>query len=293
MTARSLRDTVPNAAQRARRDRLMRALLLGTVACALVPLIAILATVTVKGLGAIDLGFFTENPPYSYGREGGGYAPAIVGTVLMVSIATALSVPLGITAAVFVVEYPDARLVRPVRFFTDVMTGVPSIFVGLFVYSALVVDAGLGFGTLPGAVSLAILMLPIVVRSSEEVLRLVPSDLRNAAFGLGARRWQSVTRVVIPAAAPGLATASMLAVARGTGETAPLLITALGAREVVLRISGRPQGALPLQILDEARLALPAAVERAWAGALTLMLIVLLFTIGARLLGRGRTVGHE
>lgn len=271
----------------------MRALLLLTLGVALVPLVSILAVVVAKGAPALNLEFFTEAPPFSYRREGGGYLPQIFGTVYMVGVAVLLSVPLGIAAAVFTAEYPDSRLAAPIRFFTDVMTGVPSIFVGLFVYSALVVEAGMGFGTLPGAIALAVLMLPIVVRSSEEVLRLVPDDLRNAAYGLGARRWQTVTRVVLPAAGPGLATGSMLAVARGAGETAPLLLTAFGANVLITELSGRPQTSLTLQILDEARLALPAAVERAWAGSLTLIALVLLFTLGARLIARRSQVGGQ
>lgn len=210
----------------------------------------------------------------------------VFGTIYMVGLAVLMSVPLGVAAAVFLVEYKESKLVAPIRFFTDVMTGVPSIFVGLFVFSALVIDADLFFGTLPGAVSLAVLMLPIVVRSSEEVLRLVPDDLRNAAYGLGARRRQVVTRVVLPAAGPGLITSAMLAVARGAGETAPLLLTALGGRQLVFELTGRPQTALPLQILDDARGAFQPAIERAWAGAFTLMLLVLLFTVAARVIGR-------
>lgn len=283
---RSLREGTPNARGRARRDLLMRGVLLCAVAGALVPLTAILAVVIAKGAPALNLEFFTEAPPFSYRREGGGYLPQIFGTLYMVGLAVVLAVPLGIAAAVFIVEYRDSRLARPIRFFTDVMTGVPSIFVGLFVYSALVVEAGLGFGTLPGAIALAVLMLPIVVRASEEVVGLVPQDLRNAAYGLGARRWQTVTRVVLPAAGPGLVTAAMLAVARGAGETAPLLLTALGANVLVTELAGRPQTSLTLKILDEARLALPAAAERAWAGSLTLIALVLAFTIGARLLAR-------
>lgn len=290
---RSLHERTPNAAGRARRDLLMRGVLLCTLALALVPLTGILAVVIAKGAPALSLEFFTEAPPFSYRREGGGYLPQIFGTGYMVGLAVLLAVPLGIGAAVFVVEYRDSRLTRPIRFFTDVMTGVPSIFVGLFVYSALVVDAGLGFGTLPGAVALAVLMLPIVVRSSEEVLGLVPQDLRNAAYGLGARRWQTVTRVVLPAAAPGLVTGSMLAVARGAGETAPLLLTALGANTLITELTGRPQTSLTLKILDEARLALGPSVQRAWAGSLTLIALVLIFTIGARLLARRSQIGGQ
>jgi phosphate transport system permease protein len=288
---RSLRERTPNAARRASRDRAMRAVLLVTLVAALVPLAGILFVVVAEGLPALSVEFFTQAPPFSYREFGGGYLPQIFGTLYMMGIATVLAVPFGIAAAIFIVEYRDSPLATPIRFFTDVMTGVPSIFVGLFVYSALVIDQGLGFGTLPGAVALAVLMLPIVVRSSEEVLGLVPHDLRNAAYGLGARRWQVVTRVVLPAAGPGLATGSMLAVARGAGETAPLLLTALGANVLVTELVDRPQTSLTLQILDEARTALPASAERAWAGSLTLIALVLAFTVGARLLARRSQIG--
>ena len=283
---RPLAERTPNAARRARTDGILRGLLLLAVAVALVPLAFILVTIVQRGAPALSWDFFTEAPPFSYREFGGGYLPQIWGTVYMVGIAIVLSVPLGIAAAIFIVEYRDSRLAAPIRFFTDVMTGVPSIFVGLFVYSAIVIGAGTGFGTLPGAVALAVLMLPIVVRSSEEVLGLVPQDLRNAAYGLGARRWQVVTRVVLPAAGPGLATSSMLSVARGAGETAPLLLTALGANVMITALVGRPQTSLTLQILDDARTALPASTERAWAGTLVLMAMVLLFTVGARLVAR-------
>lgn len=290
---RPLSERTPNAARRARTDRVLRGLLLLAVALALAPLAHILVTILQRGLPALSWEFFTQAPPFSYREFGGGYLPQIWGTVYMVGIAILLSVPLGIAAAIFIVEYRDSRLAAPIRFFTDVMTGVPSIFVGLFVYSAIVINAGTGFGTLPGAIALAVLMLPIVVRSSEEVLGLVPQDLRNAAYGLGARRWQVVTRVVLPAAGPGLATGSMLAVARGAGETAPLLLTALGANMLITELVGRPQTSLTLQILSEARTALPASTERAWAGTLVLMAMVLLFTVGARLIARRSQIASD
>ncbi len=264
----------------------MRALLLSAVVVALVPLVLIIAVVLQRGVSALNIDFFLEEPPYSLGSRRGGYAPAFVGTLYMVGIAILLAVPLGILAAVYLVEYPDQRLVPLIRFFTDVMTGVPSIFVGIFVFSAVVVDAGFFFGTLPGAIALAVLMLPIVVRSGEEVLRLVPQDLRNGAYALGARQWQTVVKVVLPAASRGLVTGAMLAVARAVGETAPLLFTALGAREVVLAISGRPQGALTLQAFKDAGVPFDAANARGWAGALSLMAIVLFLTLGARFLTR-------
>lgn len=283
---RSLHEKVGNALVRERRDRVMRATLLASVGFAVIPLAVIVAVVLYQGISAVTPGFLVETPPANPNQEGGGYGPMIFGTLYMTGFAILLAIPLGIAAAVFLVEYPEKRLTGPIRFFTDVMTGVPSIFVGLFVFSALVIDAGLFYGTLPGAVALAILMLPIVVRSSEEVLRLVPRDLRNAAFGLGARRWQVVLRVVLPAAGPGLATSSMLAVARGAGETAPLLFTALGARRFITALNGTPQTAIPLQILDDARGAFVPATQRAWAGALVLLVIVLLFTVAARLVAR-------
>lgn len=290
---RPLAERTPNASRRARTDAVVRGLLLFALGIALVPLAYILVTILQKGAPALSADFFTQAPPFSYREFGGGYLPQIFGTAYMVGLAILMSVPLGIAAAVFIVEYRDSRLAAPIRFFTDVMTGVPSIFVGLFVYSAIVIGAGTSFGTLPGAIALAVLMLPIVVRSSEEVLGLVPQDLRNAAYGLGARRWQVVTRVVLPAAGPGLATGSMLAVARGAGETAPLLLTALGANVLITELVGRPQTALTLQILDEARTAMPAGVERAWAGSLTLMGMVLLFTVGARLIARRSQIGSN
>jgi phosphate transport system permease protein len=202
----------------------------------------------------------------------------------MGGLAALMAVPVGIAAGVFLTEFPGSRLAGPLRFFSDVMTGVPSVFVGLFVYTLLV--SCIGFGTFVGAVSLAIIMLPIVVRASEEILRLVPGDLKRASYALGARHWQTVLRVVLPAAAPGLVTASVLAIARALGETAPLVLTALAAQTVVFDFQGGGQTALPLLIFREARGAFAAGQERAWAGALELMLLVLLLTIIARYLGR-------
>jgi phosphate transport system permease protein len=165
------------------------------------------------------------------------------------------------------------------------MTGVPSIFVGLFIYTIFVQGGG-GFSTLAGGVALSLLMIPIIARASEEVIRLVPDELRNAAYGLGARRWQVITQIVLPTASSGLITASMLAVARAAGETAPLLLTAFGAFKIVTALLGSPQAALPLIIYNEARGPFEPAHARAWAGALELMLMVLLLTLIARAIGR-------
>jgi phosphate transport system permease protein len=202
------------------------------------------------------------------------------------TIAIVISVPLGVIGAVFLTEFPGSALSDPVRFFTDVMTGVPSIFVGLFVYAALVQGAGMGFGTLPAGIAISILMLPIIVRSAEEILKLVPPDLRNASTAMGARRWQTTWTVILPAAASGLVTGVMLAVARGAGETAPLILTAFGTPYLVTSLTGEAQTALPLLIFEGARLPFEASQARAWAGALELIAIVLGLTIVARLLAR-------
>ena len=166
------------------------------------------------------------------------------------------------------------------------MTGVPSVFVGIFVYAVLVRQ--IGFGTFVGAVSLAIIMLPIIVRSSEEILRVVPGDLKRASYALGARRWQTVRHVILPSASSGLTTGVMLAVARALGETAPLVLTALAAQTVVLDFQGQGQTALPLLIFREARGAFAAGQQRAWAGALELMVLVLILSVLARAIASRR-----
>jgi phosphate transport system permease protein len=270
-----------NAAARRLKNQIMHGVLIGALVLALVPLILILFEVIRRGASAMTWEFLTSVQTISLVREGGGYLNGLVGTLYMVSIAVIIAVPLGIAAATYVVEYSDSKLVPFIQFFTDVMTGVPSIFVGLFVYTILVQNGG-GFSTLAGGLALSLLMIPIVSRASEEVLRLVPDDLRNAAYGLGARRWQVVMKVVLPASSNGLITSAMLAVARASGETAPLLLTALGAYTIVPQLLGQPQSALPLIIFNEARGPFEPAHARAWAGALELMLLVLILTLVAR-----------
>jgi phosphate transport system permease protein len=281
----SLRRRSSNADARRRVDLFMRVLLGLCLALALVPLSLIILITLQQGLSTMSLEFLASTQPLSYRAFGGGFLHGLVGTALMVGIAILISVPLGIAASIFLVEYRTSRLARPVRFFTDVMTGVPSIFVGLFVYAALVREAGFGFGTLVGGIALSILMLPIVVRSGEEILKLVPADLRSASTAMGARRWQTTLFVVLPAAAPGLITGTMLAIARGAGETAPLILTAFGTSYLVTDLVGRAQTALPLLIFEQARQPFEAAQGRAWAGALELVALVLILTVAARLIG--------
>jgi phosphate transport system permease protein len=276
----SLRDCRP-ARRRLWRNRRNTALIVLAVALTLIPVVMILYEIISKGVLTMDWEFLTKSQPFSLRRTGGGFLNGLIGTAIMVGLATAVSVPLGILGAVYLVEYGKGNwLAKLIRFFSDVMTGVPSIFVGLFVYTALVIQ--FGFGALMGAASLAIIMMPIVVRSTEEMLKLVPPELKDASYALGAAKWQTVLRVILPSAAPGITTGVMLAVARAAGETAPLLLTALGSIQLTAKLWGEPIQALPLAIFDGARNPFAAGQARAWAGALELLIIVLVFTIVAR-----------
>ncbi|MCC5949010.1 MAG: phosphate ABC transporter permease PstA [Nitriliruptoraceae bacterium] len=285
----SLKVRTPNARRRELVSKIMSWVLAGTVIAALTPLVLLLWQVIARGGPAFGWEFLTQLEPMSFRETGGGYAAGIVGTLYMTGVAAIVSIPLGICAALYLNEQPHGRYAGTVRFFTDVMTGVPSIFVGLAVYALLVSGSGglgIGFGTAAGAAALGIIMLPIVVRTSEEMLRLVPADLKFAAVGMGARQWQTTFKVTLPAAAPGLTTGAILAVARGAGETAPLLMTALGARQIITSFTGAPQGDIGLLMLDGFRQPFAPGIERAWAGGLTLILITLSMSIIARLIAR-------
>jgi len=257
--------------------------MIGSVAVALVPLGLIAGYVIVKGASVISWSFLTRNLPIISEFPGGGIWPAIGGTLLLTATATAMAVPLGVLAAIYLNEYGLQRpTARVIRFMADVMTGVPSIVMGLFV-AMIWVSAGIhaGFSTFAGSLALACLMLPIVIRSTEEMLKLVPDDLRQASDGLGARRWRTVTGVVIPAALPGIVSGSMLAVARAAGETAPLLFTIGISRAFHLSLGGQ-NTALPMEIWNNSQDPSIAAQNRAWGAALTLIVLVFLFTLIAR-----------
>lgn len=278
----SLRDCRP-ARRRVWRNRRNTILIALATVLVLIPVGMILAYVAIKGLQTMSWEFLTSSQPFSLRREGGGFLNGLIGTAIMVGVATVVSVPLGILGAVYLVEYGKSNwLAKLIRFFADVMTGVPSIFVGLFVYTALVVE--FGFSALMGAAALAIIMMPIVVRSTEEMLKLVPTELKDASYGLGAAKWQTVTKVILPSAAPGITTGVMLAIARAAGETAPLLLTALGSIQLTYKLWGEPIQALPLAIFDGARNPFAAGQARAWAGALELIIIILILTIVARVI---------
>jgi phosphate transport system permease protein len=264
------------------RNRRNTFLVVLAVVLTLIPVVLIIYHIASKGIGTMDWEFLTSSQPFSLRREGGGFLNGLIGTAIMVGLATVVSVPLGILGAVYLVEYGKGNwLAKLIRFFSDVMTGVPSIFVGLFVYTALVIQ--FGFGALMGAASLAIIMMPIIVRSTEEMLKLVPRELKDASYALGAAKWQTVLRVILPSAAPGITTGVMLAVARAAGETAPLILTALGSIQLTAKLWGAPIQALTLAIFDGATNPFAAGQARAWAGALELLLIVLVLTVVARI----------
>ena len=214
---------------RRRADAVARALIALATLVALVPLVLVIYFLFKKGIGAINADFFTTDPTGNFFGDQGGVRSAIVGTLEIVGLAALISIPLGIGVALYLVEYGKAsRFALAVRYFVDVMTGVPSIVFGLFIYITLVVSGfgGVSFAGYKGSFALALLMLPVVARSAEVVLSLVPDSLREAALALGAPRWKVTFKIVLPTALPGLITGSMLAVARGVGETAPLLFTA-------------------------------------------------------------------
>jgi phosphate transport system permease protein len=277
----------PVSTRRRRTDKVMRAVLLAGTLIALVPLVLVVYYLLKKGLGALSTSFFTTDPSGRFFGDPGGVKSAILGTIEIVALATAIAVPMGIGVALYLVEYgSESKFANVVRYFVDVMTGVPSIVFGLFIYIVLVLGgvAG-GFAGWKGSIALALLMLPVVTRSSEVVLNLVPDTLREGALALGAPRWRVVTRIVLPTAAPGLLTGSLLAIARAAGETAPLLFTAFAVKATTLDL-GAQMNSLPVQIFNDVRQAQDRLVERAWGAALTLVLMILLLTLVARLIQR-------
>jgi phosphate transport system permease protein len=247
---------------------------------AIVPLVAVVAYVVVKGLPAWNLDFFTHATTPE-GIPGGGVWNAIVGTVEIGVFATAASVPVGLLCGLFLAE-SDGRLAASVRFLADVMTGVPSITIGIFGYLAVVSTTG-SYSALAGAFAIFVIMLPVVMRASETAFRGVPRSLDEAAMALGAKRFTVVRRVILPTALPGLITGVLLAIARGLGETAPLLLTIFGNQFLQWNPT-KPMEALPLVIFNNSSQPYNDLVQVAWGAALLLLLVVLLISIGSRLI---------
>ncbi len=281
----SARSLPPISARRRRTDQVMRGLVLVATLIALVPLVPSSTTCSTRGSARGARSFFTTDPNGNFFGNPGGIRSAILGTLEIVAMATVISVPIGIGVALYLTEYgKQSWFANIVRYFVDVMTGVPSIVFGLFIYIVLVVAhvGGTGFTGWKGSIALSLLMLPIVIRSAEVVLLLVPGSLREAALALGAPRWRVVSKVVLPTALPGLVTGSLLAVARGMGETAPLLFTALGAFALTVNPTNQ-MNALPLQIFSDITSPRADVVSRAWGAALTLVALVLILNMIARL----------
>ncbi|HYY31996.1 MAG TPA: phosphate ABC transporter permease PstA [Gaiellaceae bacterium] len=270
-------------------DRTATLAVTSAFALALVPLVSLLVTVVRKGAERFDLEFFTHSLRNVVG-EGGGAVHAIVGTLIITAVAAAVSVPIGILCAIYLREYGRGKLAAAVTFFVDVMTGIPSIVAGLFAYAvfAIVLGPGIRLGVI-GAVALSVLMLPIVVRSTEEMLRIVPDELREASYALGIAKWRTVVKVVLPTALAGIVTGVMLAIARVVGETAPLLVTT----GVITSVNTNPFAGrmMNLSVFAYYEYKTPGVppepyFARAWAAALTLIIIVLALYTVARLVSR-------
>ncbi len=271
---------------RAARNIAMTVIMGLAVIAVLIPLIAVVWSVASRGTGVVFRAFpefFTAEVPVVSRRAGPGMGPAILGTLLVTGGATLIAVPLGILGAVYLHEYgvtsPFAKIVR---FLTTVMTGVPSIVMGLFVY--LTWTLRFGYSAFGGALALACLMLPVVIASTEQMLRLVPSNLREAAYALGASKSRTILTIVLPAALPGIVSGSLLAIARAAGETAPLLFALGAATTYNPNLFAGANTALSLQIFGNATSSFVAAQDRAWGAALTLMVLAFLVTLTARLL---------
>ena len=268
---------------------LMHAVLLLVMMATVGVLVWVLAYVAGQGLKYLGPEFLSQTPPGNPSQPGGGFLNGIIGSLIVTGIATLLSMPVGIAAAIYLVEY-GGRLARVTRFLTDILVGVPTIVTGALVYAMWVVF--FGFSGIAGGIALGLVMLPLVIRSTEEMLRLVPRELREASLALGASKAGTIMSIVIPTASSGIITGVMLAFARAMGETAPLLLTALGNDLFIELNPTKRMSTLSLQIFSNAITGYKAAQARAWAGALTLVAIVLIFTLAARWIASRTSVGR-
>ncbi|AFQ44661.1 phosphate ABC transporter permease PstA [Desulfosporosinus meridiei] len=265
---------------------LMLSVFVAATIIALVPLFGVLGYVLKNGLGALNIQFFT-NLPKAMGLSGGGMANAIVGTLIMVLIASLIGIPVGILAGIYLTEYDrHSWFSTAVRFATDVLTGIPSIIVGIVIYTAIVLKMG-NFSALAGGLALAIIMIPLIIRSTEEMLKLVSHSIREAGYALGISKGKTILKIVLPTAAKGIITGAMLAIARVSGETAPLLFTALG-NQYWARSLNEPIASLPVQIFQYATSPYKEWHQLAWAGSLVLILMIIIINLAARFAFRSR-----
>jgi phosphate transport system permease protein len=281
------------ATGRSRRRILANRIAEGSALLAAVLAIAALAIVVwsvgSRGAGALNLDFFTKGPPL-FGEAGGGIAPALAGSLLLVLVATAIALPFGVLTAIYVSEFAVQRVGEQIRLWLDVLNGFPSIVIGIFVFTLCVkvklpiVGWGHHQSAIAGGFALAIIMLPLVARSTMEVLRLVPNHLREASYALGVSKWQTVLRVVLPTSFGGILTGTTLAVARAAGETAPLLFTCAIAGQIVDWNPAHSVQSIPLTIFQYSESADPNLHEQAWAAAFVLIVFVLVTSLVARLM---------
>jgi phosphate transport system permease protein len=285
LAARLVRS--PTDRRRARFDRLMRGLSMAAAITCVIPLAAVIAFVVVNGAAGLNLDLLTK-PPKALGT-GGGAASAILGSLQMIPLATLVAVPVGVLGAVYVAEFSGRRSATIVRFAADVLVGIPSILVGIFVFTFLVLPFK-QYNAFAGSMALALLMVPVIMRTTEEILKLVPGTLREASLALGVPMWRTVLSVVLRTGLTGILTGIMLAVARAFGETAPLLFTALGSRLVNVGDFAKPMDALPIFIYVNARQPFPVLNQQAWGAALLLLIVVLTINILVRARSWGRRV---
>lgn len=272
--------------RRQAKDRLATSLVWVCFLIAIVPLASLLWTTVSRGSGRLDLYFLTHSMAGVLGSEdSGGVYHALIGTLEQVGIATVISAPLGLLTAVYLVEYGRGSLAKAVTFFVDVMTGIPSIVAGLFILSIMLI-AGLEPSGLMGALALTILMIPVVVRSTEEMLKLVPNELREASLALGIPKWRTILKVVLPTAIGGIATGVMLAIARIAGETAPIILLVFGSQLINPNPFEGAQSSLPFYIYEQYKIGETASYDRAWAAALVLIAFVMILNLVARGIAR-------
>jgi phosphate transport system permease protein len=286
--APSRQPVAPIALRRRLTDHFMTGVAVLTVILVLVPLFAIFAYLVYRGVGSINLAFLTQTPK-PVGEAGGGMANAIVGSAFILALASILGVPLGVGAGIYLAEFGRNRFGDVIRFTADVLNGVPSIVVGIVAYSIVVLSQK-HFSALAGGVALAIMMIPTITRTTEEMLLLVPQALREAAYGLGVSRWRTTLSITLRTATSGVITGIMLAFARVAGETAPLLFTAFGNQFWNLR-ANQPTAALPLQIFSYAISPYDEWHRQAWAGALVLIILIIMAVAAVRFAVRRGTFG--
>jgi phosphate transport system permease protein len=272
------------------KDKMAYILGFSCVVVGIIPLGSIIFEVIKNGLPALSLEFITQTPG-AVGQPGGGIGPAIEGTLILIGLTCLIGVPLGLLSGIFLSEFGDNRYGRTVRFVNDVMAEFPSIVIGIFAYLVFVLIIG-SFSVIAGAGALAIIMLPIVTKTTEESLKLVPNNIREASMALGVRRWKTTTSVVISSAKSGIVTGIMLSVARIAGETAPLIMTILGSQWF---FSGffYPMDALPLRVYRLALLPYDYSRQQGWGAALILIILVLVLNIGVRFATRGKYKGRR